>query len=623
MADSTKSPDSQAEKPPVLPRVAPKPFAAEVPTRSSIIDSRVLVISLMAVGVAVAAEVMSHVFFRMIGFFTNLSFYGRLSTEFVSPAHSHLGLWVIPIPVVGGLIVGAMARWGSKAIRGHGTPEAIEGVLINESRVAPRIVILKPLSAAISIGTGGPFGAEGPIIFTGSAIGSLAGQIFSTTAQERKALLAAGAAAGMTATFGSPVASVLMALELLLYEYRPRSLIPVAVASVATEAVRIKVMGTAPIFPMPELTTLTAFALVAYTAIGALAGLASVIATRAAYWCEDVFTWTRIHWMWWPAIGGFAVGLIGYFSPRTLGVGYDNISEILSGRLATDLLIVFCILKTVSWGIALGSGTSGSTMAPLFNIGGALGAVGGVAVAHIFPEAGIDPRMAAVVGMASIFAGASWAVLTSVVFAFEATHQSLDLLPMLGGCTAAYLVSVLLMPHSIMTEKIARRGVHVPLEFSADPLEEILVCDVASKEPVTLSADATFQEVTDWLTSDKPGSQYNGFPVLDAEGHLCGVLTRRDFFDQEHPGDTRLADLIQGRAAAIYDDCTVREAADHMVRHEIGHLPVMRRGAPGKVVGMMTRSDVLSAYRRRLRASKIEPAQIRFLRRRKKQAEGK
>jgi H+/Cl- antiporter ClcA len=349
-----------------------------------------------------------------------------------------------------------MARYGSPAIRGHGIPEAMEQVLSNESRIKPRLIFLKPISAAIAIGTGGPFGAEGPIIATGGALGSVAGQLMRITADERKTLLAAGAAAGMAATFGSPVSAVLLAIELLLFEYRARSLVPVSLAAATATGVRMAFSGSAPVFPMPNLGQPSGSALVTYIVIGAIIGILSVFVTRAVYAVEDGFEKIPVHWMWWPAIGAVAVGVIGWIAPRTLGVGYDNIEKIIAGNIVGSALLVLVVLKFISWAIALGSGTSGGTLAPLFTIGGGLGSAIGAVIIAVAPSLGVDIRIAALVGMAAIFAGASRALLASVVFAFETTRQPMGLLPLLAGCSAAYLASLLLMRNTIMTEKLAR-----------------------------------------------------------------------------------------------------------------------------------------------------------------------
>jgi H+/Cl- antiporter ClcA len=421
------------------------------------ISPRVAFVCCVCAVIAAAAACIAQILTRLIGLVTNLAFYGRLDTSFVSPEHHKLGYAVVLVPVIGGALVGLMARYGSKAIRGHGIPEAMEQILFNESRIPARLMFLKPLSAAIAIGTGGPFGAEGPIIATGGALGSFAGQVLRVTADERKVMLAAGAAAGMAATFGSPVSAVLLAIELLLFEYRARSIIPVALAAVVATAMRGVFVGLEPAFHMPAMMPAPPGALASYVGMGAIVGLASVWITRLVYFIEDRFERLPVHWMWRPAVGAIAVGVVGLVAPRTMGVGYTNIDDILSGNLFGGALVLLFSCKLVSWSISLGSGTSGGTLAPLFTIGGGLGAVLGAAAAWAVPSAGIDPRMAALVGMSAMFAGASHATLASVVFAFETTRQPMGLLPLLGGSTAAYLVSCLLMRTSIMTEKIARK----------------------------------------------------------------------------------------------------------------------------------------------------------------------
>jgi len=573
---------------------------SDVPPAAVLLDRRVLQISGMAIGTGIAAALIAQVLVRMIYFFTNLSFYGRLAISPVSPADNHLGLWVIVIPVLGAIVIGLMARYGSKAIRGHGIPEAMEQVLVNQSRIPARMTILKPVSAAISIGTGGPFGAEGPIIATGGALGSVIGQIVSTTADERKTLLAAGAAAGMAATFGSPVSAVLLAIELLLFEFRPRSLIPVALASASAAGVRTVLEGFEPVFAMPNLDDPTGAALAIYILLGAIMGLVAVGVTRAVYAVEDAFEKLPIHWMWWPAVGGLAVGVIGYFAPRTLGVGYNNISDVISNNLSVQVILTLCALKFISWSIALGSGTSGGTLAPLFTIGGSLGALAGVGIHWLFPHLGVDPRIAALVGMAAIFAGASRALLTSAVFAFETTLQPLGLLPLLGGCTASFMVSCLLMRNTIMTEKIARRGILAPAEYFADVLEHVLVRDAISEKLVTLHVDDTLAKIREWIASGVDGTGHHGFPVVNEKGIVTGVLTRRDLLESAAPATSRMAELVNRPLKFIYDDCTVRQASDHMVNHEIGRLPVVLRDQPSKLVGMLTRSDVMAVYQRRI-----------------------
>ncbi len=585
---------------PVAPSLEPAITAVGIPWRPQENQHRLLVISALSIGIAFAAAACAEVLVALINVVTNLAFFGQFSLSFRSPATHHLGLLVILIPVIGGLVVGVMARYGSPAIRGHGIPEAMERVLYNESRISPRVTLFKPLSSAIAIGTGGPFGAEGPIIATGGALGSLIGQLLRTTADERKVLLAAGAAAGMAAIFGSPVAAVLLAIELLLFEYRSRSLIPVALASAAATGVRIALHGQAAVFPLPDIAQPGGAALTTYVVLGGVIGFVAVYVTRGLYAVEDAFDRLPVHWMWWPAIGALVVGLVGYVAPRTLGVGYDNIAGILSGDLAGRAVLVLVLFKLLSWSIALGSGTSGGTLAPLFTIGGGFGALAGELLQRWTPSLGVDPRIAGLVGMAAMFAGASRALLTSIVFAFETTRQPIGLLPLLGGCTAAYLVSLFKMRHTIMTERLARRGAPVQTEYAVDYLHQILVRDCASDEVVTLNGADTVQRARDWIESRADGSAHQGFPVLDADRCLVGVLTRRNITDPAVDGGITLRSLVMRPPVIIYPDNTAREAADHMVHEQVGRLPVVTREDPRRVVGILSRSDLLGAHERRL-----------------------
>lgn len=572
-------------------------------------DMRTVMIAALAITIAIGAGLAAQFLTALIGLITNISFYNRISTAFVDPAGAHPGaLKLLIVPVIGALIVGLMARYGSSAIRGHGIPEVMENVLFGGSKISARVLVLKPLSAAIAIGTGGPFGAEGPIIATGGALGSVAGQLMRITSDERKILLASGAAAGMAATFGSPVSAVLLSVELLLFEYRARSLIPVALAAVTATGVRAIFNGTAPIFAMANVSSPSGSALAVYALIGLVVGIVAAGITRATYAIEDAFEHLgekfHIHWMWWPMIGALIVGIVGIFEPRALGVGYANISGILSGTIAGKALLILVIFKFIAWSVYLGSGTSGGTMAPLFTIGGAIGALLGVMIATALPSLGVDHRVAGLVGMAAMFAGASHALLTSVVMAFETTRQPLGLLPLLAGCTVGYLVSILLVRNSIMTEKLVRRGASLRLEYSVDHLAHVLVRDAATRDVVTLTDSSTLDEVRAWVNSGAGDTTHQGFPVVNDEGLLVGVVTRRDLLDPNQPDTAQVRDVIRRPPVVVYDDSSLRDAADHMVTEEVGRLPVVTREASLTVVGIISRSDLLSAHRPRLTAAR-------------------
>jgi CIC family chloride channel protein len=588
--------------------------AAQVPVETSVVDRRVVGQCAVAIGLGATASLAAFVLIRLIAFFTNLAFFHRWSFAEAIPAQNALGVWVIIVPMIGGLIVGLMARFGSKAIRGHGIPETMEQVLVHHSRIPARMTFLKPLSAAIAIGTGGPFGAEGPIIATGGALGSLFGQLLPTTFAERKTLLAAGAAAGMTATFGCPVAAVLLAIELLLFEFRARSIIPVAMASATAAGLRLLFAGARPAFEMGDLAPVSFSSLVFCVVAGIILGLIATAITRAVSAIENAFDRLPVHWMWWPALGALAVGLVGYVAPDTLGVGYYNISNILSNGLPIKIVAFLCVMKLLSWSISLSSGTSGGTLAPLLMIGAGCGQTLAAVANWCIPQAGIDLRVAALVGMAALFAGASRAFLTSAVLAFETTLQPYALLPLLAGCASSYLVATLTARNSIMTEKIARLGIRAPAEYLADPLEQVIVGDIASKPVVTLRTTQTVETARRWLALRNEGTQHQGFPIVDPTGHLVGVLTRRDLLDPRIGGGRELREILFRPPKFVYDDCTARQAANHMVNHNIGRLPVVMRSQPTRLIGIVTRSDILSAYRRELEENEAQRPEIRIRR---------
>lgn len=555
-------------------------------------NAHLLWLALLAIVVGLVCAVIALVLLDLIGFFTNLFFYQRFSFAFVSPAATRLGWLVLFVPAFGGLIIGLMARYGSERIRGHGIPEAMEAILIGQSRIQPRVAILKPLSSAISIGSGGPFGAEGPIIMTGGAFGSIMGQLLHLTAAERKALLVAGAAGGMSATFGTPVAAVLLAVELLLFEWKPRSLIPVAAASAAAAMLRSALLGGGALFPMPTHPSLSLSALLFCPVVGIVAGCGSYILTVAVYAAEDLFRRLPFHWMWWPVLGGLVVGLGGWLFPEVLGVGYDNIRALIAGNITVRLLLAVLLVKAVIWAISLGSGTSGGVLAPLLMMGAALGGL----EATLLPLG--SPGVWALVSMAAILGGTMRSPLTGVVFALELTHQVNLLLPLLIASVAAYAFTVLTLRRSILTEKVARRGHHVAREYAVDPLEVMTVGRVMTREPVTLPGALTLREARQRLFGPDGHPKHQGYPVVDAAGKLIGIVTRSDlapFPPPEEAEQRTLAEVMGRKLVVAYPDEPLRLATNRMLAANVGRLPIVAREAPDRLVGMVTRSDVLKA----------------------------
>jgi H+/Cl- antiporter ClcA len=502
-----------------LARLGPDEAAGELGDFST--TARLLPVSGLAVLIGVLATFVSlGLLLRLIGLFTNLFFFHRWSTALISVAGHPLGVWVVLVPVAGALVIGLMARYGSERIRGHGIPEAIEAILLKGGRVEPRLAVLKPLSAAISIGSGGPFGAEGPIIMTGGAFGSMIAQLFHLTATERRTLLVAGAAAGMSATFASPVAASVLAVELLLFEWKPRSFVPVALASATAAAARRYVLGMGPLFPTPPHPLFIGpEGLAGCVLVGLLAGALSALVTLAVYAAEDAFQRLPIHWMWWPALGGLVVGLGGLVFPPALGVGYDNIATLLQGEATSRLVLGILAIKSVIWLVSLGSGTSGGVLAPLLMMGGALGAL----VVPLLPGegAGFWP----LVGMGSILGGTMRSPLTGVVFSLELTHDVHLLLPLLVGSVAAHGFTVLTLRRSILTEKVSRRGHHLSREYAVDPLEILFVREVMRRGVATLDAQTRLSELRRLLDGPDRGGQ-RLYPVTDSGGRLRGILTR-------------------------------------------------------------------------------------------------
>ena len=479
-----------------------------------------------------------------------------------------------------------MARYGSEKIRGHGMPEAIEAILTGSSRVQPRVAVLKPISAAISIGTGGPFGAEGPIIMTGGAVGSILAQALKLTADERKTLLVAGAAAGMAATFNAPLASVLLAVELLLFEWRPRSLVPVGAAVTVAVICRGWLLGTAPVFPVTDLVHPGPAAIGLALIPGLTGGLLAIAATGLVYLAEDAFKKLPFHWMWWPAIGGAIIGVGGLIEPRALGVGYDVIDQLLTGRAGLSLILGILVVKTLIWSLSLGSGTSGGVLAPVFMIGGALGALEGTVLPHVFPG------FWAMAGLAAVLGGVMRSPLTGIVFTLELTHAWNDLTPLLVASVSAYLLSALLLKRSVLTEKIARRGLHLTREYSTDPLETFFAREVMTTDPVVLRADATIGDVA-------PGPATPLYPVLDASGAITGVVTHRELHAAagREPANRTVGELARPPKTLIQADQTLREVANAFAVSGTTRAPVIDPADPGHLLGMVSLSQLLHARR--------------------------
>ena len=548
-------------------------------------NARLLRIAAIAAVVGALSTVTAYLLLLLIHLFTNLFFFQTLSVQMLSPSGNTLGLWVILVPVMGGLLIGLLARFGSEQIRGHGIPEAIEAILFKKSKMSPKVALLKPLSSGIAIGSGGPFGAEGPIIMTGGALGSLIGQYFHVSGAERKTLLVAGAAAGMTAVFGTPIAAVLLAIELLLFELRPRSLLPVAIACAVAGFVRPLLMDVGPLFPL-QTTPIGMLGLVSCAVAGLAAGALSWALSGALYKVEDLFEKLPINWMWWPALGGLVVGIGGYLQPRALGVGYDVIGDLLQNHLAVNVVLALLLCKAIMWVVALGSGTSGGVLAPLLMMGAGLGVV----VGPWLP--GGHPALWPLIFMAATLGGMMRAPIMSVMFALELTHDIQALLPLLTASTVAYGFTVLFMPRSILTEKIARRGYHIYREYGVDPLERHTVQEVMAHTVESIAAHMLIDDALALYFGEQ--QTHRAFPVVK-DGVFAGMVDRATVLAGKQGGKAvRVVDLFGANVPIValpHETC--RAVATRMAVHALERLAVVTDAHSSKLVGIISRSDLI------------------------------
>lgn len=564
-----------------------------------------LLITALALPVGTASAVVAWALLRLIGLITNAVFYGRVGTQLVAPGDGHHTAFVVILaPVIGGLVIGLMARYGSEKIRGHGMPEAIEAILLGGSKVAPRVAILKPVSSAIAIGTGGPFGAEGPIIMTGGAIGSLFAQLLKLTADERKTLLVAGAAGGMAATFNSPFAALMLAVELLLFEWRPRSYVPVAAAVCVAAIARRPLLGTQALFPAVGTLHIDYSTYALCIVSGVTSGILAVIATKLVYLAEDGFHRLPIHWMWWPAIGGVIIGIGGLIVPQALGVGYNVIGAELDGSIGLGLVVGILIVKTLIWSLSLGSGTSGGVLAPVFMIGGALGTL----ESHVFPTVG--PGFWALIGLAGVLGGVMRSPLTGVVFALELTRRFDALLPLIIGASVAFMVSVLLLKRSVLTEKIARRGYHLSREYDVDPLEILFVGEVMQTDILIFEQDLSvadaFGAIGDMDPANVVARRQMLYPIVGESGTLDALVTRTQLETAVHHdrAESSVSDVGTHQLVVTHADETLRHVATVMAGNGVDRMPVVDRDDPTRIVGMVSLTMLLAARLRDLQEAR-------------------
>ena len=559
-------------------------------------DYRMLLLAAMAIVAGTGGAFSAWALLKLIAFATNVLWYGSFS--FAPAAIAKRGpLLVLLFPIVGGLGVGLMARFGSEKIRGHGIPEAIETILFGDSKLSLKVAILKPISSAVSIGSGGPFGAEGPIIMTGGAIGSLFAQLFRLSAAERKTLLVAGATAGMTGIFGTPFAAIMLAVELLLFEWKPRSFVPVVTAVLVALAWRPLLVGSGPLFPFAAATPAGIEPVAISAGLGLATGLLAAILSFLLYRVEDGFHALPIHWMWWPAIGAVVVGIGALFDIRVLGAGYGVIQELLNGSLVVKAVLLLLIVKAVVWLVALGSGTSGGILAPLLILGGCSGFL----VGQYLPG---DPGFWAMIGMAGVMSGVMRAPMTGALFAAELTNHLSALPDTIAAGAAAYAVSVLIMKRSILTEKIARRGRHISREYTVDALEFLQAGQLMTRNPETLRGDMPLDEAARFFAEE---ASHRSYPVVDEHGRLLGLVSRQDALQWRVAGhgEGRLGEALSDASTDFaFPETPCGEVADTMVESGVGRVPVIDQKTR-KVVGIISRQDLLKVRERHKKGEEV------------------
>lgn len=568
--------------------------------------ARVSYLSAVAAVLGLLCGVVALVFEKLIGLFTNLFFYHRLSLEFLEPSLAPHGVGMLIVPAAGGLVVGLLIRYGSEKLKGDGIPEALEAILTKESRIPPKIALLKPISSALTIGSGGPFGAEGPIIQTGGAVGSVIGQFLHVTPAERRILLAAGAAAGLAATYGTPIAAVILAIELLLFELRTRSFIPCVVATSAATAFRFKMLGTAPMFAVTmghDFGTLPELGL--FLLLGNITGIFAVMVSRGLYESEELFDRLRIPIAWKPALGGVAVGLLALWEPRILGVGYGEIRAEILGQYALGVLAVLLAAKLLAWWLALGSGQAGGVLAPMLMMGGAIGGMFGLVSHRVAPGLSAGVGMFALAAAAAVFGATTRATFAAIVFGMELTRSFESVLPLMVTCVAADAVCYAIEEHSILTKKLVERGLAVHHDLVVDPMKTMRVAGLMVGEVKTVRAEATVADLLDRR------EKHQGYPVLDREGRLIGIVTRSDLLQPGVELDQKIREIASIPAVTCLPDDLVEDAVAKMAQQEIGHLPVVSSEDSGKLVGYLSRSDCLKARRRRGHEERLPPRRRR------------
>jgi H+/Cl- antiporter ClcA len=559
---------------------------------------RLFLLTAIAAVLGLAGGCAAWVLIQLIELLTNVFLFHELSFGGRSLADYEPGWSLYLVAVGGALLISLLAKW-APLIRGHGIPEAMEAVLTRQSRIAPRTAIAKPLSAAIAIGTGAPFGAEGPIIVTGGSIGSLLGQVIPVSPSERKILLAAGAAAGMSATFGAPLAAVVLAIELLLFEFSIRALVPLVVATAVAGGMHQALFGDGPLFHIPAHDFAGLDVLPAFVLLGVSCGLLAILVSRGLFFVEDLYRRLPVGPFWHPAIGAVGFATVGLFVPRALGVGYDAIGDVLNERLAVGTVAALAVGKLIAWWLALGSGTSGGTLAPILLISASFGTVVGSGLNDVLPGPEIALGAFAVVAMAATFGAATQATFTAIVFVFELTRDYDVILPLMLATVLADLVYSAVNSDSLMTEKLRRRGLNIGRHYGVDPFTNVRVGEIMTRQVERLPHTATTGDARRRFLAGGHGA----YPVCDGD-ELVAIVTRGDILRDDCPDDQPLVDHAARQVVTVRPDETAQTALRLMVDEQIEHVPVVD---DHRLVGICTRTDLLKVRRRQLELEQPQP----------------
>ena len=546
---------------------------------------RLAVLTALAALLGLAGGGAAWVLLHLIDLITSVALFGELGVDHPTFAELDPSPRILVVAVCGALVVSLLAKW-APVIRGHGIPETMEAILTRQSRIAPRAAIAKPISAAVAIGSSAPFGAEGPIIVTGGALGSLLGQVVHVSPSERKILLACGAAAGMSATFGAPLASVILAIELLLFEFSARALVPLVVATSIAGGVHAVLLGDGPLFDVPVhhydgLNVLPAFVL-----LGITCGLLAAVICKGLFIVEAAYRRLHIGPFWHPVVGAVGFAAIGITTPRALGVGYDAISDVLDSRLAIGTVAALGLAKLVAWWLALGSGTSGGTLAPILLISASFGTLVGTGLNEVLPGPDVAPGAFALVAMAATFGASTRATFTAIVFVFELTRDYEVIVPLMLATVIADLVFNTVSEHSIMTEKLSHRGLRIGRHYGVDPFTTVPVEQIMTAPVATISSSATVDDARSLFLSGGHGA----YPVVDARGDVVGIVTRGDVLDDDAVGSAPVLDHGSRDVVAVSPSEMATAALHVMIDEKVEHVPVLHDGL---LVGICTRTDLL------------------------------